>query len=43
MAFRPDMTFWPDLAFRPDMAIWTKIDWSSARNVFSTEMTFQQK
>ena len=36
MAFRPDVTFWPDLAFGPDMAIWTKID-------FQPEMVFQQK
>ena len=33
MAFRPDVTFWPDLAFGPDMAIWTKID-------FQPEMVF---
>jgi hypothetical protein len=32
MAFRPEMTFWPEMAFRPEMAIWQEI-------AFRPEMT----
>ena len=32
MAFRPEMTFWPEMAFRTEMAIWQEI-------AFRPEMT----